>query len=343
VKHMLVGGEALPIALAKQLTALVGTLHDVYGPTETTVWSTTMRVGSDEPVPIGRPLANQRAYVLDPNLQPVPAGSPGELWIGGAGVTAGYFRRPELTSERFRPDPFTGSGTIYGTGDLVRWRHDGVLEYLGRKDHQVKVRGYRIELGEIEAALSQHAGVRENVVVARTDGPGEARLCAYYVARSPAPSVDELRAHLRRSLPDFMVPSHFVAMPDLPRTPNLKVDRKALPAPESVAAAGKRVVAGAQDPTEDTILAIWKQALGTDDVGVEDNFFDSGGHSILAVRVHREIVQKLGVQLQVTDLFRFTTVRALAKHLDAGKSGAPTAAQQAIERAKQRRNLLRRG
>lgn len=342
VKHMLVGGEALPIALAKQLTALVGSLHDVYGPTETTVWSTTQRVGNDEPVPIGKPLANQRAYVLDPNLQPVPAGSPGELWIGGAGVTAGYFRRPELTTERFRPDPFTGAGTIYGTGDLVRWRHDGVLEYLGRKDHQVKVRGYRIELGEIEAALSQHQGIRENVVVARTDGPGEARLCAYYVARSPAPPVDELRAHLRRSLPDFMVPSHFVAMPDLPRTPNLKVDRKALPAPESVAAAGKRVVAGAQDPTEDTILAIWKQALGTDDVGVEDNFFDSGGHSILAVRVHREIVQRLGVQLQVTDLFRFTTVRALAKHLDAGKSGAPTAAQQAIERAKARRNLLRR-
>lgn len=342
VRHMLVGGEALPIALAKQLTALVGTLHDVYGPTETTVWSTTMQVGNDEPVPIGRPLANQRVYVLDPNLQPVPAGSPGELWIGGAGVTAGYFRRPELTAERFRPDPFTGSGSIYGTGDLVRWRHDGVLEYLGRKDHQVKVRGYRIELGEIEAALSQHAGVRENVVVARTDG-GDARLVAYYVARSQAPSVDDLRAHLRGLLPDFMVPSAFVAMPDLPRTPNLKVDRKALPAPESVAAAGKRVVASAQDPTEDTILAIWKQALGTDDVGVEDNFFDSGGHSILAVRVHREIVQKLSVQLQVTDLFRFTTVRALAKHLDAGKSGAPTAAQQAIERAKQRRNLLRRG
>ena len=342
LRHMLVGGEALPIALARQLTALVGTLHDVYGPTETTVWSTTMPVGSDEPVPIGRPLANQRVYVLDPHLQPVPAGSPGELWIGGAGVTAGYFRRPELTAERFRPDPFTGRGSIYGTGDLVRWRHDGVLEYLGRKDHQVKVRGYRIELGEIEAALSQHVGIRENVVVARSDG-GEARLVAYYVARSPAPAVDELRAHLRGLLPDFMVPSAFVPMPDLPRTPNLKVDRKALPAPESVVAAGKRVVASAQDPTEDTILAIWKQALGTDDVGVEDNFFDSGGHSILAVRVHREIVQKLSVQLQVTDLFRFTTVRALAKHLDAGKSGAPTAAQQAIERAKQRRNLLRRG
>ncbi|MBL9079374.1 MAG: LLM class flavin-dependent oxidoreductase [Planctomycetes bacterium] len=341
LRHMLVGGEALSIALARELRVLVPNLHDVYGPTETTVWSTTTKVGADEPVPIGRPLANQRCYVLDANLQPVPIGAAGELWIGGAGVTAGYHRRPELTAERFVPDPFVGGDArIYGTGDLVRWRRDGVLEYLGRKDHQVKVRGYRIELGEIEAALAQHTGVREVVVVARTDG-GEARLCAYYVPRSPAPKVEDLRAHLRASLPDFMVPSHFVAMADLPRTPNLKVDRKALPAPETVAQTGKKNVVQAQDATEDTILAIWKQALGTEEVGVEDNFFDSGGHSILAVRVHREIVQRLGVDLQVTDLFRFTTVRALARHLEVGKS-VPTAAQQAMERAKQRRNLLRR-
>ncbi|MBX3464294.1 MAG: LLM class flavin-dependent oxidoreductase [Planctomycetes bacterium] len=341
LRHMLVGGEALPAALARELRSLVPSLHDVYGPTETTVWSTTTLVGADEPVPIGRPLANQRAYVLDANLQPVPIGAAGELWIGGAGVTAGYHRRPELTAERFVADPFTaGGGRIYGTGDLVRWRQDGVLEYLGRKDHQVKVRGYRIELGEIEAALAQHAGVREVVVVARDDG-GETRLCAYYVPRSPSPKADDLRAHLRASLPEFMVPSHFVAMADLPRTPNLKVDRKALPAPDAVAASGRKAVVQAQDATEDAILAIWKQALGTEDVGVEDNFFDSGGHSILAVRVHREIVQRLGVELQVTDLFRFTTVRALARHLQVGKS-VPTAAQQAMERAKQRRNLLRR-
>lgn len=340
LQHMLVGGEALPVELARQLRALVPNLHDVYGPTETTVWSTTMRVGDEEPVPIGRPLANQRCYVLDQRLQPVPPGSPGELWIGGAGVTAGYFRRPELTAERFVADPFVAGGTIYGTGDLVRWRADGVLEYLGRKDNQVKVRGYRIELGEIEAALSRHAGIREAVVVARQDG-GEARLVAYYVARQPVPQVEDLRQHLRGSLPEFMVPGHFVAMADLPRTPNLKIDRKALPAPEAVAAAGKKPVVVAQDSTEDSILQIWRNALGTDDVGVEDNFFDSGGHSILAVRVHREIQQQLGVSLQVTDLFRFTTVRALAKHLQAGKS-APNAAQQAAERARQRRNLLRR-
>ncbi|MFN3241015.1 MAG: MupA/Atu3671 family FMN-dependent luciferase-like monooxygenase [Planctomycetota bacterium] len=342
LQHMLVGGEALPTALASKLKGIVPKLHDVYGPTETTVWSTTQLVGDDEPVPIGRPLKNQQVYVLDNHLQPVPTGSAGELWIGGDGVTAGYFRRPELTDEKFVPDPFRAveGAKIYATGDLVRWREDGVLEYLGRKDLQVKVRGYRIELGEIEAALAQHSGVREVVVVARTDG-GDARLVAYFVARSPAPTADQLREHLRGSLPQFMVPSHFVAMQDLPRTPNLKVDRKALPAPEAVVAAGTRQVTAAADDTEDAILGIWKQALGTEDVGVEDNFFDSGGHSILAVKVHREITQRLGVELAVTDLFRFTTVRALARHLQVGKS-TPTAAQQAMERAKARRNLMRR-
>jgi natural product biosynthesis luciferase-like monooxygenase protein len=341
LRQMLVGGEALPTALARELRRLVPKVHDVYGPTETTVWSTTGLVGDDDPVPIGRPLANQTVYVLDADLEPVPIGSAGELWIGGAGVTAGYFRRPELTAERFRPDPFAPGGTMYGTGDLVRWRSDGVLEYLGRKDLQVKVRGYRIELGEIEAALGQLPGVREGAVVARTDG-GDTRLVAYYVARQPAPGADDLRAQLRKRLPEFMVPSVFVALADLPRTPNLKIDRKALPAPEAVGEAAKRPVVAAEDDTEDSILGIWRQALGTDDVGVEDNFFDSGGHSILAVRVHREIQQKLGVDLQVTDLFRFTTVRALARHLRAGKA-APTAAQQAAERARQRRNALRRG
>lgn len=346
LQQMLVGGEALPSALARQLKEIVPVLHDVYGPTETTVWSTTQVVGDDEPVPIGKPMRNQQVYVLDNYLQPVPTGSVGELWIGGDGVTAGYFRRQELSEERFRPDPFVAGvdgedRRIYGTGDLVRFRDDGVLEYLGRKDLQVKVRGYRIELGEIEAALSQHRGIREAVVVARNDG-GEARLVAYYVARSPAPDAEQLREHLRHSLPEFMVPNHFVVMADLPRTPNLKVDRLALPAPEAAQSAGKVPVVSAGDETEEAILGIWKQALGIEDVGVEDNFFDSGGHSILAVKVHREIVQRLGVELQVTDLFRFTTVRALAKHLQVGKS-APTAAQQAMERAKsRRRNLLRR-
>ncbi|MCA8950591.1 MAG: LLM class flavin-dependent oxidoreductase [Planctomycetes bacterium] len=343
LSHMLVGGEALPGTLARELAAVVPNLHDVYGPTETTVWSTTWKVGGEDPVPIGRPLANQAVYVLDAHRQPVAPGSAGELWIGGAGVTAGYFRRPELTAERFVADPFSdlAGATMYRTGDLARWREDGVLEYLGRVDHQVKVRGYRIELGEIEAALSQHGAIRECAVVARGEG-GETRLAAYYVTRKPV-NPEELRQHLRGTLPEFMVPSFFVALADLPRTPNLKIDRKALPAPEvaAAAAAGERKIAQADNATEDAILAIWRQSLGTEQVGVEDNFFDSGGHSILAVKVHREICQRLGVELAITDLFRFTTVRALAKHLGEGKS-APTAAQQAAERAKQRRLLRRR-
>ena len=348
LQQMLVGGEALPSVTARQLRKFVPVLHDVYGPTETTVWSTTCVVTDDEPVPIGKPMQNQQVYVLDDHLQPVPTGTTGELWIGGDGVTAGYFRRPELTVERFRPDPFRrgadgqllADAKIYGTGDLVRFRGDGVLEYLGRKDLQVKVRGYRIELGEIEAALSKHSGVREVVVVARSEG-SDTRLLAYYVARNPAPSVEQLREHVRHSLPEFMVPSHFVAMADLPRTPNLKIDRKALPSPDAAKVQGRSRAVSAGDETEGAILAIWQQALGSEDVGVEDNFFDSGGHSILAVKVHREIVQQLGVELQVTDLFRFTTVRALARHLQVGK-GAPTAAQQAMERAKNRRRNLQR-
>ena len=343
LRHMLVGGEALPAALARQLRGVTSSLHDVYGPTETTIWSTTWPVGDEEPVPIGRPLANQQVYVLDDRLQPVPTGRTGELWIGGDGVTAGYFRRPELTDEKFREDPFrcVPGAKIYATGDFARWRPDGVLEYLGRKDLQVKVRGYRIELGEIEAALARHAGVQEAVVLARTDAD-ESRLVAYLVADGSPLDSDELRAHLRESLPEFMVPSAFVMMAEMPRTPNMKVDRKALPAPEAVAAPARREVAAAADDTEGAILEVWKSSLGTDDVGVEDNFFDSGGHSILAVKVHREITQRLGVELAVTDLFRFTTVRALAAHLRTGSSNEPTAAQKAAARAKARRVKMRR-
>ena len=340
LKHLLVGGEALPSALAKDLVAVAPDLHNVYGPTETTVWSTSWKVCDEDPVPIGRPLANQRVYVLDDHLQPVATGSVGELWIGGDGVTAGYFKRPDLTDDKFRPDPFTAAAgaKIYATGDLVRWRADGVLEYLGRKDLQVKVRGYRIELGEIESLLAPCDGVQEAVVVARTDN-GEDRLVAYVVPNGAPPTVDALRARLRATLPEFMVPSAFVVMSDLPRTPNMKVDRKALPAPESVEV--EREVAAAADDTEDAILSVWKEALGREDVGVEDNFFDSGGHSILAVKVHREITQRLQVDLAVTDLFRFTTVRALAKHLQVGDA-TPTAAQKASARAKARRGMVRR-
>jgi acyl carrier protein len=347
LRCMLVGGEALPAPLARRLCSLVPQLHDMYGPTETTVWSTTWPVrGDDDPVPIGRPLCGQSVYVLDGNRQLVPFGDAGELWIGGLGVARGYRGRSDLTAERFVDDPFAGAGRMYRTGDLARWRADGALEYLGRADSQVKVRGHRIELGEIEAVLGQHEGVHEVAVTARHDGAdGDVRLCAYVVARAEAPPTDVLRAHARAHLPDFMVPQHFTLLPDLPRTPNLKIDRKALPAPEVVRPLAPRPRAPAGDGPERAILAIWKQALGTDDVGVEDNFFDSGGHSILAVQVHRQLQEALGVALQVTDLFRFTTVRALARHvagLQQGAAAPPSAARAAMERAKARREMLRR-
>ena len=342
LRHMLVGGEALSASLAEQLMAATPALHNVYGPTETTVWSTAWRVGEDQAVPIGTPLANQQVYVLDEQLQPVAIGCEGQLWIGGDGVCAGYFKRPGLTEERFRPDPFrdVAGARIYATGDLVRWRGDGVLEFLGRKDLQVKVRGYRIELGEIEAALAKHVSVQEVVVVARV-ASGESRLVAYVVSKAQPLTVDELRMHARALLPDFMVPTAFVVLPDLPRTPNLKIDRDALPAPEEVNKDQLREVAAAGDETEALILKIWKDSLGVDDIGVEDNFFESGGHSILAVKVHREIEAQLSVHLAVADLFRFTTVRALAEHLRADSS-APSAALAASKRAKARRAMMRR-
>ncbi|MBK8100982.1 MAG: LLM class flavin-dependent oxidoreductase [Planctomycetes bacterium] len=340
LRHLLVGGEALPAPLARQLRASVPHLHDMYGPTETTVWSTTFAVGDDDPVPIGKPLANQRVWVLDAHQQLVPIGMPGELWIAGAGVTAGYFRRDDLTAERFVAEPFGGPGDrMYRTGDLARWRTDGVLEFLGRVDHQVKIRGHRIELGEIEATIAGHAGVREAAVVARPGPDGDLQLRAYVVARHGHGDLEALRTWLRSRLPEFMVPTVFVALADLPRTPNQKIDRNALPEP-AVAAAPRAVVAAGND-IEATILRIWQQVLGSEAVGVEDNFFDSGGHSLLAVKVHRAIEQQLQLTLPVTDLFRFTTVRALARHLRAD-TGTPTAAQQAVERAQKRRNLLRR-
>ncbi len=345
LKHMLVGGEALPDALNKQLSGIVGSLHNMYGPTETTVWSTTWELHGESPVPIGRPLRNQQVYLLDDNRQLVPEGEVGELWIGGAGVTAGYHQRPELNEERFVADHFaTGSGArMYRTGDLARWREDGVLEFLGRVDHQVKIRGYRIELGEIETVLGEDPGVREVVVIAREDD-GSPRLCAYLVPESGPLDIEALRKRARATLPEFMVPSHFVVMADLPRTPNQKVDRKALVAPQAASAATTVERTAAADDTEAQILAVWKEALGTEDIGVEDNFFDSGGHSILAVQVHHLIQDRLQTKLQMTDLFRFPTVRTLSKHIQASRAGTTekSAAQLASERAAARRQGLRR-
>jgi len=257
-------------------------------------------------------------------------------------VVRGYWKRPELTAERFLADPFRADAgaRMYRTGDLARWRPDGSVDFLGRADHQVKIRGYRVELGEIEAALAAQPGVREAVVVAREDAPGDKRLVAYVVARTGAVArPDELRAALQQRLPDFMVPAHVVVLDALPLTPNRKVDRKALPPPVAAAGTSATPAPPPSDEIEEGIARVWREVLGVPRVGTSDNFFDLGGHSLLAVKVHRRLKETFGRELGITTLFRFPTVRELAQHLRG--EGGPSL-RQSHERAETRRELMAR-
>jgi amino acid adenylation domain-containing protein len=317
----IVAGEAATWDLAAQHGALLphAGLVNEYGPTEATVWSTAYRCPRDAAaagaavIPIGGPIPNARAFVVDGHGHPVPVGAAGELWVGGAGVTRGYLGRPGLTAERFVPDPFSGEAgaRLYRTGDRVRWRADGAIDFLGRLDHQVKVRGFRIELGEIEAALRRHESVTGCAVVAREDAPGDRRLVAYIVGEAEA---EELRAHLRRSLPDYMVPASFVMLDALPLTPNGKLDRKALPAPE-LGSADDGYVAP-RTPVEEVLAGIWAEVLRLERVGVEENFFELGGHSLLATRVVSRVRQVFGVEVPLRALFEGPTVAELAGRVE---------------------------
>jgi amino acid adenylation domain-containing protein len=325
LERLLLGGEALPAELAARITGVLpDRLVNMYGPTETTVWSATHRVGDAAGgVPIGRPIANTRVYVLDAALRPQPVGVPGELFIGGHGVTRGYLGRPGLTAERFIPDPFSAQpgARLYRTGDRARWteRTDALthsrthaLEYLGRLDEQVKIRGFRIEPGEVEAALAAYPGVREARVVVRADQPGEPRLVAYVVG---SVETDALRAHVRQGLPEYMVPSAFVFLDALPLTPNGKLDRKALPAPELAADADRYVAP--RTPAEEVLAEIWAETLRLERVGVEESFFDLGGHSLLATRVVSRVRQLFGVEVPLRALFEGPTVAELAQRVEA--------------------------
>ncbi|HEX6747697.1 MAG TPA: amino acid adenylation domain-containing protein, partial [Longimicrobium sp.] len=318
------GGEPLPAALVEEARAAgVGEVVNLYGPTEATIDSTSHVCGLDGRAPaIGRPIANARIYVLDRARQPVPVGVPGELYVGGAQVTRGYLGRPGLTAERFVPDPFSpGAGArLYRTGDLGRWRADGTLEFLGRTDFQVKIRGFRIELGEIEAALRQHEGVSDCVVMARAEA-GEQRLVAYVVGDV---ETDALRAHLRRILPDYMVPAAFVCLDALPLTPNGKLDRKALPAPE-YASAEDRYVAP-RTPVEEVLAGIWAEVLRLERVGVAESFFELGGHSLLATRVVSRVRQVFGVEVSLRAFFEGPTVAEMAGRVEEMRSAGEGAA-----------------
>jgi amino acid adenylation domain-containing protein/non-ribosomal peptide synthase protein (TIGR01720 family) len=336
--RVLCGGEALPPDLASRLLAGARELWNVYGPTEATIWSMLHRVERGGRISLGRPLANTQVYLLSRRLRPVPVGVPGELHIGGLGLARGYRDRPDLTAERFVPDPFAAApcGRLYKTGDLARHLPDGTVEFLGRIDHQVKVRGFRIELGEIETVLAQHPGIAHAVVLAREDTPGARRLVAYVMPRGAehrtedgqgaaaaadqgagsgaagGPGPEELRALLRERLPEYMVPALFVTLAAMPLTPNGKIDRRALPAPTLDRAAAERPYVAPGGRVEEALAAIWAEALGLPKVGAEDDFFALGGDSLLVIRVVSK-ANKAGLGITTRQLFQHRTVAALAR------------------------------
>ena len=347
LKHMFLGGEALAPDLLNDLRKITqATITNMYGPTETTVWSSTHRVLPEEKtVSIGKPIVNTTFYVTDKRGRLVPPGVDGELWIGGEGVTRGYFERPELTAERFVKDPFSTmpGARMYNTGDRARFRPDGTLDFLGRADFQVKLRGYRIELGEIESRARQAPGVKDAVVIVREDRPGDQRLVGYIVPADPTQvgkfDTEPVKELLRSQLPDYMVPVAFVVLAELPLTPNRKTDRKALPAPAVQAASGGETKETPQSETDQQIAEVWRDVLGREDVGLDDNFFDLGGHSLLVVRAHRQLQDKLGRALALTDLYRFPTIRKFSTFLAEGASGDT---KKAGARGAKRREMRRR-
>ena len=340
VRTVNLAGEPVPPPLVDAACALPGVerLYNLYGPSEDTTYSTCTRLEPGRPVSIGRPLDGTRAFVLDAALEPVPAGMPGELYLGGEGLARGYLGRPELTAERFVPDPFGQEGArgrsggapgarLYRTGDLVRWRPDGELDFLGRVDHQVKVRGFRIELGEVEAALSRHPDLRDSVVTALDETGGGKRLVAFLVPRESvepdALSPAAMRALLRATLPEAMIPTGWAVLPELPLSPNGKVDRKALARMDAAAAPAGPGGGEPRTAVEARLAALFAEVLGQPRVGIHDSFFDLGGHSLLATRMVARVERDLGIELPVSALFQAPTVARLAELLAEPAAGSP--------------------
>lgn len=314
---ILCGGEAFPRDLANELVRRVPAVWNMYGPTETTVWSTIHRVtAGTEPVPIGRPIHNTQIYILDSNLKPVPSGELGEIFIGGDGLARGYLNKPDVTSERFIPNPIPGqpSPRIYRTGDLGRFLPNGDIQYEGRCDHQIKIHGVRVEPEEIEKPILEFPGVKQCLVVARADAAGDKRLVGYVVPR-PGETIQTqvLRQHLTTKLPKYLVPSAFVSLPEFPVTFNGKIDRKALPDPEQPVNTGGGVAEGPRDDIEYRLVTIWEDVLRVKPVGLRDNFFDLGGHSLLAARLLGRIEQSMGKELPLAALLDAPTVEEQAR------------------------------
>jgi amino acid adenylation domain-containing protein len=315
---VLCGGEALPAALAAELLTSAPEIWNLYGPTETTIWSTVARLTPGRAPVLGKPIANTQIYILDPLLQLVPDGVPGEICIGGDGVARGYHGRPDLTAERFLPDPFASApARLYRTGDVGLMRPDGSLHYLGRGDDQLKIRGFRIEPAEIEAALARHPGVQQVAVVADRRAAEDVRLIAYVRCEEQAFSPDAFRRFLAGGLPAYMIPSSFVRLDQLPLTPNGKVDRVALASREAPALdATPAEWVAPRTPVEERLAAIWRDIIRIDRVGVRDSFFDLGGHSLLAARVIARVQESFGVRLPITLFYARATIEEHARYVE---------------------------
>lgn len=322
------GGEAMAHSLAERLLDRVSSLWNIYGPTETTVWSTTRQVKASEygdrkpdseSVSIGHPIANTTIYILDEAGQPTPTGVAGELLIGGHGLARGYLNQADLTAEKFIPNPFSPekSERLYKTGDLARYLAHGDIEFIGRSDKQVKIRGFRIELGEIEAILLQQPTIKEAVVIVREDTPGNQILVAYLVpgAKGDAIAIDQIRTALQQQLPQYMIPSFFVTLERLPLTPNGKVDRRNLPAPDKQSQASQDEYVTPRTEVEKSLAEIWQRVLGLDTISIKDNFFQVGGHSLLAVQIFSQIETQLKESLPLSSIFQFPTIEGLASLL----------------------------
>jgi len=316
----LCGGEAMPRDLAEKLVERTESLWNMYGPTETTIWSAVQKVDkTDRPIPIGKPIGNTKVYILDKNFNPVPTGIFGELYIGGDGLARGYLHRSDLTAEKFIPNPFAEKegARMYATGDSARFFKDGSIDFVGRLDHQVKVRGFRIELGEIESSLVKRNDIDKAVVIVREDKPGDKRLVGYLIASGSEATLADLRTHLLETLPEYMLPSAYVYLDAFPMTSNGKIDRKSLPAPESGRPELGADYVAPKSELERAVALAWEKVLDIEKVGVNDNFFDLGGHSLLLVQVQTILSEKFRRDFSILDFFRYPTIETLAQHISA--------------------------